>query len=90
MDNSGNRLAKCIRTAEQEKIPVVAVVGEKEKEDGSLAVRLRKQGDIGSLSSGEVLAALKLAIDQGKELSEMPGYESKPKEEKEEKEANVE
>jgi len=51
VDNSGNRLAKAIRSAEQEKIPVVAVVGEKEKSEGSLAIRLRKVGDLGSMGS---------------------------------------
>jgi threonyl-tRNA synthetase len=38
--SAGERVPKLIRAAQTEKIPVTAVIGEKEAEDGSLAVRL--------------------------------------------------
>jgi threonyl-tRNA synthetase len=71
VDNSGNRLAKQIRTAEQDRIPVVAVVGEKEKNNNELSVRLRKGGDLGSLSSALLLNSLMSAINSNVELSEI-------------------
>ena len=37
---AGERVPKLIRAAQTEKIPVTAVIGEKEAEDGTLAVRL--------------------------------------------------
>lgn len=40
MAPAGERVPKLIRAAQTEKIPVTAVIGEKEAEDGSLAVRL--------------------------------------------------
>ena len=73
VDNSGNRLAKQIRTAEQEKIPVVAVVGENEKNKKELSVRLRKGGDLGALSTDFVLNSLAAAIQENIELSEVDG-----------------
>jgi len=50
VDGSGDRLGKIVRNAEKEKIPVMAVVGEKELETNSLSLRTRSQGDLGSLS----------------------------------------
>jgi Anticodon binding domain len=38
--SAGERVPKLIRAAQTEKIPVTAVIGEKEAEDGTLAVRL--------------------------------------------------
>ena len=55
IDNSGNRLAKQIRTAEQEKIPLVAVVGEKERENNSLSLRARFGGDLGEVQTNFIL-----------------------------------
>ncbi|AFY89212.1 Ser-tRNA(Thr) hydrolase, threonyl-tRNA synthetase [Chroococcidiopsis thermalis PCC 7203] len=50
VDRSGDRLGKLIRTAELEKIPVVAVVGKKEIETQTLSVRTRQQGELGQLT----------------------------------------
>jgi len=74
IDKSGNRLPKQIRTAEMEKIPVMAVVGEKEVASGELSIRLRKGGDLGSRSAAEVLAALSRAAGSNIELGEVPGF----------------
>jgi threonyl-tRNA synthetase len=50
VDGSGDRLGKIVRNAEKEKIPVMAVVGEKELETNSLSLRTRADGDLGSLT----------------------------------------
>ena len=41
------------REAKLEKTPYVLVVGDKEVEDGSVAVRSRKDGDVGTMSLSE-------------------------------------
>ncbi|MFN7554563.1 threonine--tRNA ligase [Microcystis sp.] len=61
-DTSGERLAKMIRNAETEKIPVMAVVGAKEMESNSLSIRTRATGDLGVISVEEVVAKLETAI----------------------------
>ncbi|MCA2683196.1 MAG: threonine--tRNA ligase [Microcystis sp. M038S2] len=61
-DTSGERLAKMIRNAETEKIPVMAVVGAKEMETNSLSIRTRATGDLGVISVEEVVAKLENAI----------------------------
>ncbi len=50
VDGSGDRLGKIVRNAEKEKIPVMAVVGEKEVETNSLSLRTRADGDLGSVT----------------------------------------
>ncbi|ABA24938.1 threonyl-tRNA synthetase / Ser-tRNA(Thr) hydrolase (plasmid) [Trichormus variabilis ATCC 29413] len=62
-DSSGERLGKQIRTAELEKIPVVAVVGKKEVENQNLSVRTRQSGDLGVLNMDEILHRLQDAIN---------------------------
>ncbi|HEY9688828.1 MAG TPA: threonine--tRNA ligase, partial [Coleofasciculaceae cyanobacterium] len=56
VDQSGDRLGKIVRNAEKEKIPVMAVVGEKELETNSLSLRTRAQGDLGSLAVADTIA----------------------------------
>lgn len=43
-------LSKRIRQAEMQKIPYILVVGDKEEEKKNIAVRRRKEGDIGSMT----------------------------------------
>ncbi len=62
VDNSGERLGKQIRTAELAKIPVVAVIGKKEVENQSLSIRTRQNGDLGVLTTDEILSRLQEAI----------------------------
>lgn len=61
-DTSGERLAKQIRNAEKEKIPVMAIVGEKEVESNSLSIRTRVSGELGPISVTEVIERMKQAI----------------------------
>jgi len=62
VDRSGDRLGKLIRTAELEKIPVVAVVGKKEVETQTLSVRTRQQGELGQLTLSVLQERLQQAI----------------------------
>jgi threonyl-tRNA synthetase len=55
-------IAKMIRTAERAKTPVMAVVGAKEAESRSLALRLYGGADLGSLPLDDVATRLSAAI----------------------------
>ncbi|OGF35093.1 hypothetical protein A2482_01010 [Candidatus Falkowbacteria bacterium RIFOXYC2_FULL_48_21] len=48
LDNSADSLPKRIRNAEKAKVPYVLVVGEKEVEAKTVAVRKRGEGDLGA------------------------------------------
>eukprot|EP00934_Nitzschia_sp_Nitz4_P009032 Nitzschia sp. Nitz4//scaffold11_size288233//49148//51219//NITZ4_000742-RA/size288233-snap-gene-0.41-mRNA-1//-1//CDS//3329533978//9022//frame0 len=69
VDRGHERLAKQIRNAEQQRVPIMAVVGEKEMESGSLAIRSRKLGDLGSFSVDELLQELKVCADNAEEMN---------------------
>ncbi|MGD1912220.1 MAG: threonine--tRNA ligase [Rivularia sp. (in: cyanobacteria)] len=62
VDTSGDRLGKLIRNAEKQKIPVMAVLGQKELESNTLSIRTRASGDLGTMSVSEVLDNMKNAI----------------------------
>ena len=61
LDQSGERLAKLIRNGEQMKIPVLAVIGTTEAEGGSLSLRSRREGDLGTMAVAKLIAAASLA-----------------------------
>ena len=64
VDASGDRLGKQIHTAELEKIPVVAVIGQREVDSQTLSIRTRQSGDLGTLTVSEVVEKLQGAIAQ--------------------------
>lgn len=57
LDRSGERLGKLIRNGEQQKIPLLAVIGTTEAEAGTLNLRSRRQGDLGSVAVADLLSA---------------------------------
>ena len=61
-DSSGERLGKLIRNAEKQKIPVMAVVGAKEEESGTLSIRTRASGELGAIPVTEVIEKMNNAI----------------------------
>ncbi len=61
-DSSGERLGKLIRNAEKQKIPVMAVVGAKEEESGTLNIRTRASGELGAIPVTEVIEKMNNAI----------------------------
>jgi threonyl-tRNA synthetase len=61
IDRSGERLGKIIRTGEQMKIPVLAVIGAKEAEQNAVSLRSRRDGDLGVHSVDALLHFAQLA-----------------------------
>ncbi len=53
-----------IRKAEMEKVPYLAIVGDREVGNRTLSVRKRKKGDIGSFSLDDLLRNLKREIEE--------------------------
>ncbi|KAL3699940.1 hypothetical protein R1sor_017962 [Riccia sorocarpa] len=58
----GERLSKLIRNAETQKIPVMAVVGAKEVESGTLTVRTRRGGELGNITVDQIVDKIKAAV----------------------------
>jgi len=71
VDRGTERLAKQIRNAEQQKIPVIVVVGMKEMEENTLAVRSRKLGDLGSFAVNDFMQEMKRCVDNAEEMTAM-------------------
>lgn len=69
VDNGRERLAKQIRNAEQQRVPIMAVVGVKEMEKGTLAVRSRLQGDLGSFAVDDCLKELARCSEAVEEMT---------------------
>ncbi|MCH1545254.1 MAG: His/Gly/Thr/Pro-type tRNA ligase C-terminal domain-containing protein, partial [Synechococcus sp. MOX_bin32] len=61
IDRSGERLGKLIRTGEQMKIPVLAVIGAKEAEQNAVSLRSRRDGDLGVTAVADLLSAAQMA-----------------------------
>mmetsp|Transcript_67680 Transcript_67680/g.100334 ORF Transcript_67680/g.100334 Transcript_67680/m.100334 type:complete len:247 (+) Transcript_67680:746-1486(+) len=81
VDRGNERLAKQIRNAEQSRVPIMAVVGMKEMESGTLAVRSRKLGDLGSFDIDSLLNELSRCNDVAEEMTLMGEKEEKKEEE---------
>ena len=62
IDNRNETIGKKIREAQLEKVPYTLVVGEKEVEANSVAVRKRKVGDLGSMLLEEFASRLDAEI----------------------------
>jgi threonyl-tRNA synthetase len=62
-DYRGIKLNAKIREAQVELIPYMFVVGEKDRDNGTLAVRDRLQGDIGTIPIEDAIARLRAEID---------------------------
>lgn len=56
VDESSEKLGYKIRKAQMEKVPYMAVVGDKEMENGTLGLRDRSKGDLGAKPIDEVVA----------------------------------
>ena len=64
VDNRNETIGKKIRDAQLSKFPYMLIVGEKEVADGTISVRERKQGDIGSISIATFIDNIKIEIDK--------------------------
>ena len=56
LDDRNEKIGKKIRDAQLEKVPYMLIIGDKEVEEGSVAIRARKEGDIGSMPKAEFTA----------------------------------
>ena len=74
LDTRSEKIGYKIREAQQEKIPYMLVVGQKEEEDGTVAVRSRAAGDEGTKSLDAFIADIQKEIEakvnRVKEVSE--------------------
>lgn len=77
VDRGNERLAKQIRNAEQQRVPVMAVVGMKEMESNKLAIRSRKLGDLGSFAVPDLIAELSRCAEEAIEMSTIGEKEEK-------------
>ena len=64
VDDRNEKMGYRIREAQLQKIPYMLVLGEKEREAGSVAVRNRKNGDLGVMSYDDFAAKLSKEIDE--------------------------
>jgi threonyl-tRNA synthetase len=58
VDDSGERMQNKIRVAQQQKVPYMLVVGNREAEAGTVAVRVRSGDDIGAMPVADFAALL--------------------------------
>jgi len=59
LDNRNEKINYKIRQAQLEKIPYMLVIGDREVEDGTVSVRHRAEGNLGTMGSDEFIAMLK-------------------------------
>lgn len=64
VDSSGERLGKMVRNTEQERVPLMGIVGAAEVEKGTISVRSRKTGDLGGVDAMETLEKMGVAVKQ--------------------------
>ena len=62
VDARNEKIGYKIRAAQLEKIPFMLVIGEKEMNEGSVAVRSRKTGDMGTMTADEFVAFAKAQV----------------------------
>lgn len=64
LDPRSEKIGYKIREAQMQKIPYMLVIGDKEIENGSVAVRARKEGDIGTMATLDFIAKLTKEINE--------------------------
>ncbi len=70
LDRSSERLGKLIRRGELMKIPLLAVIGQREAEQNTLSLRSRHGGDLGNIAAEPLIDAAVIANQQ--RLAELP------------------
>ncbi|RXK58982.1 threonine--tRNA ligase [Lacibacter luteus] len=66
IDDRNEKIGKKIRDTELAKVPYMLVVGEKEMNEGKVAVRKQGKGDAGTVDADEFIAAAALEISERK------------------------
>jgi threonyl-tRNA synthetase len=65
VDLRDEKIGRKIRDAEISKVPYMLIVGEKEAAEGTVAVRRKGQGDLGSIPLAEFIGLFKAEVKQG-------------------------
>ena len=63
IDTQAAGLGAKIRAARQDRVPYLLVLGEKEAESGTLAVRNRRDGELGTMELGKLVEKMQEAVD---------------------------
>ena len=63
IDERSEKIGYKIREAQLEKVPYMIIAGEKEMNEGTVSVRSRKQGDLGSMSLDAFMEMLGKEVD---------------------------
>lgn len=63
-DVRNEKIGYKIREAQLEKVPYMIIIGDKEKENGVVAVRSRKEGDIGTMTLEEFIARINQEVNE--------------------------
>ena len=66
LDERNEKIGYKIREAQVQKIPYMLVVGDKEVEEGAVAVRRRSEGDLGAMKADDFIAMLQKEITEKK------------------------
>ena len=66
VDSRSEKLGYKLREAQLQKVPYMLVIGDKEAEEGTVSVRRRGEGDIGSMPIADFIALAKADIDSKK------------------------
>jgi len=64
LDDRSEKIGKKIREAQVQKVPFMLIVGEKEVESRTVAVRQRHSGDLGAMSLDDFIARMQKDIDE--------------------------
>ncbi|MEC5394289.1 threonine--tRNA ligase [Bergeyella sp. RCAD1439] len=72
IDERNEKTGKKIRDAEINKYPFMLIVGENEEQAGTVSVRRRGEGDLGSMSIEDFVAYFKKEADTGFEFGKTP------------------
>ena len=63
LDERNEKIGYKIREAQMQKIPYMVIIGEKEAESGTVSVRGRHDGDLGSMPTADFISLIKEVID---------------------------
>ena len=66
LDDRNEKIGYKIREAQVQKIPYMLVIGDKEVEEGAVAVRRRSEGDLGAMKADDFIAMLHKEIAEKK------------------------
>ena len=64
LDDRNEKIGKKIREAQVQKVPFMLIIGEKEAESGTVAVRQRHGGDLGAMTLDDFIARMQKDIDE--------------------------